>query len=242
MPRINQLPAASSVAQTDVLAIDTTDKTYKVPRSVLAPAPYIATIPTGQWSGSGSDRYITVTASNVTANAMLYPFYDNASAALLNGPVWAIPADGSFTIHTSAIPSGTVTISVLLAGIVGEAQYQVLADVYSTSQVDSKIAQSTANDIGQLNSSMLDAGGTVQIPNVASMSNGVLVLVVRRWGYIATKAVPVRLFKHSDVASHLIFRDTSAANSMTELSISQSGLITCISTTSPVILDAVYIP
>jgi hypothetical protein len=144
MPRINQLPVASSVAQTDVLAIDTPDKTYKVPRSILAPAPYIATIPTGQWSGSGSDRYITVTASNVTINAMLYPFYDNASAALLNGPVWVIPAAGSFTIHTSAIPSGTVTISVLLAGIVGEAQYQVLADVYSKSQVDQKIQQSTA--------------------------------------------------------------------------------------------------
>ena len=145
MPRINQLPAASSVAQTDVLAIDTTDKTYKVPRSVLAPAPYIATIPTGQWSGSGSDYYITVTASNVTADAMLYPFYDNASAALLNGPVWVIPAAGSFTIHTSAIPSGTVTISVLLGGIVGEAQYQVLADVYSKSQVDTIVQQSTAD-------------------------------------------------------------------------------------------------
>lgn len=145
MPRINQLPSASSVAQTDVLAIDTPDKTYKVPRSILAPAPYIATIPTGQWSGSGSDRYITVTASNVTADAMLYPFYDNASAALLNGPVWVIPAAGSFTIHTSAIPSGTVTISVLLAGIVGEAQYQVLADVYSKSQVDTIVSQSTAS-------------------------------------------------------------------------------------------------
>lgn len=146
MPRINQLPVASSVAQTDVLAIDTPDKTYKVPRSILAPAPYIATIPTGQWSGSGSDYYITVTASNVTADAMLYPFYDNASAALLNGPVWVIPAEGSFTIHTTAIPSGTVTISVLLAGIVGEAQYQVLSDVYSKSQVDKIVSQSTAGD------------------------------------------------------------------------------------------------
>lgn len=143
--RITELPQTASVAQTDDLAIDVPGgKTYRVPRSILAPAPYIATIPTGQWSGSGSDRYITVTASNVTANAMLYPFYDNASAALLNGPVWVIPAEGSFTIHTSAIPSGTVTISVLLAGIVGEAQYQVLADVYSKSQVDSIVAQSTA--------------------------------------------------------------------------------------------------
>ena len=145
MPRINQLPVASSVAQTDVLAIDTPDKTYKVPRSVLAPAPFQVTIQPGYWSGSGSDYYFTVSASNVTENAQLYPFYDKASDALLKGPVWAIPADGSFTIHTSAIPSGTVTISVLLAGIVGEAQYQVLADVYSKSQVDSIVSQSTAN-------------------------------------------------------------------------------------------------
>ena len=171
MPRINQLPVASSVAQTDVLAIDTPEKTYQVPRSVLAPAPYIATIPTGQWSGSGSDYYITVTASNVTADAMLYPFYDNASAALLNGPVWAIPADGSFTIHTSAIPSGTVTISVLLAGIVGEAQYQVLADVYSKSQVDLKIQQSTADAIA--NSTAIMKGNLVDFNSFTSAGYGV---------------------------------------------------------------------
>lgn len=143
--RINQLPSATEVAQNDVLAIDTSNGTYQVPRSVLAPSPYIATIPTGQWSGSDSDYYITVTASNVTADSILYPFFDSDSEALLTGPVWAVPAAGSFTIHTSAIPSGTVTISVLLAGVVGEAQYQVLADVYSTSQVDSIVAQSTAN-------------------------------------------------------------------------------------------------
>ena len=142
--RINQLPAATEVAQNDVLAIDTSNGTYQVPRSVLAPSPYIATIPTGQWSGSGSDYYITVTASNVTADSILYPFFDSESEALLTGPVWAVPAAGSFTIHTSAIPSGTVTISVLLAGVVGEAQYQVLSDVYSKSQVDSIVAQSTA--------------------------------------------------------------------------------------------------
>jgi len=125
----------------------------------IAPAPFVVTITTGQWSGSGSDRYITVTASNMTENAMLYPFFDDASSALLNGPVWCVPAAGSFTIHTSAIPSGTVTISVLLAGILGEAQYQVLADVYSKSQTYSKdqvytkaetnsaISQSTANTL-----------------------------------------------------------------------------------------------
>lgn len=168
--RITELPQAASVAQTDDLAIDVPGgRTYRVPRSILAPAPYIATIPTGQWSGSGSDRYITVTASNVTADAMLYPFYDNASAALLNGPVWVIPAAGSFTIHTSAIPSGTVTISVLLAGIVGEAQYQVLADVYSKSQVDTIVAQSTANSISYQSGDSISSGQDwIVLPGVIS--------------------------------------------------------------------------
>lgn len=108
-------------------------------------------------------------------------------------------------------------------------------------QMQDAIAQSTAFDMGQLNSSMLETDGTVQIPNVASMANGVLVLVVRRWGYVATKTIPVRLFKNSDVAQHLIFRDASAANSTTELSISNTGLITCISTTNGVFIDAIYI-
>lgn len=113
-----------------------------VPKDAVTP--FVATIPTGQWSGSGSDRYITVQASNVTANSVLVPHYDSASEALLNGQLWCVPANGSFTIHTSAIPSGTVTVMVQLLGTLGEANYQVLADVYSTSQVDSIVAQSTA--------------------------------------------------------------------------------------------------
>ena len=107
--------------------------------------PLVLSIPTGQWSGSGNDYYITVTASSVTANSILVPHYDNTSAASLNGPVWCVPAEGSFTVHTSAIPSGTVNIMVQFVGTLGEAQYQVLADVYSKSQVDSIVSQSTAN-------------------------------------------------------------------------------------------------
>ena len=100
--------------------------------------PYVASIPTGQWSGSENDWYITINASNVTANSILIPNYDKDSSELLNGPVWCVPAAGSFTIHTSAIPAGTVTIMVMFAGTMGEAQYQVLADVYSTSQALAK--------------------------------------------------------------------------------------------------------
>ena len=106
--------------------------------------PYVASIPTGQWSGSGNDWYITINASNVTANSILIPNYDKDSSELLNGPVWCVPAAGSFTIHTSAIPAGTVTIMVMFAGTMGEAQYQVLDDVYSKDQTDALVAQSTA--------------------------------------------------------------------------------------------------
>ena len=102
------------------------------------------TIPSGQWSGSGSDYYFSVTASNVTANSILIPSFDKASGALLKGPVWCVPAAGSFTVHTKAIPAGTVTILVQFIGTMGTANYQVLADVYSKSQVDSIVSQSTA--------------------------------------------------------------------------------------------------
>lgn len=42
MPRINQLPSASSVASTDVVAVDTQDKTYRVPKSTLFDGYYTA--------------------------------------------------------------------------------------------------------------------------------------------------------------------------------------------------------
>ena len=136
--------------------------------------PYVATIPTGQWSGSGSDRYITVQASNVTANSILIPNYDNASAALLNGPVWCVPAAGSFTIHTSAIPSGTVTIMVQLVGTLGEAQYQVLADVYSKSQVDSIVAQSTASLMSQ--GTITVASGVTDVSSILRKTGNIVSL------------------------------------------------------------------
>lgn len=101
-------------------------------------APLVVSIPTGQWSGSGNDYYISVSASNVTANSILVPNYDSESAAYLKGPVWCVPAAGSFTIHTSVVPSGTVNIMVQFPGTMGEANYQVLADVYSKSQAVAK--------------------------------------------------------------------------------------------------------
>lgn len=146
MATIGNRPELSlPVLDTDEFAVERDDKTYKVGAGALMPTPAAFTIETGRWSGSGSDYYITVTASNVTADSILIPQYDVSSAALLNGPVWCVPAAGSFTIHTSAKPSGTVTILVLFPGTMGAAHYEVLADVYSKSQVDSIVAQSTAS-------------------------------------------------------------------------------------------------
>lgn len=118
-----------------------------VPKSAVTP--FVTTIPSGQWSGSGSDYYVQFSASNITADAVLVPHYDHASETNLNGPVWVTPASGSFKIHTSAIPSGSVTITIQFMGVLGTAQYQVLSDVYSKSQVDSIVAQSTANQVTQ---------------------------------------------------------------------------------------------
>ena len=246
--RITELPQAASVAQTDDLAIDVPGgRTYRVPRSVLAPAPFQTTIPTGQWSGSGSDRYITVTASNVTADAMLYPFYDNASAALLNGPVWVIPADGSFTIHTSAIPSGTVTISVLLAGIVGEAQYQVLADVYSRAQVDTIVSQSTAkaHDIGteESHGAAYVAGDTFSLPGFSSLGiNDLIVILARRWGYVSSVCIRKGVIT-AGIASNVILRNATgdAATDIIKLNISSSGVVTIVSASNGFFPEAYYI-
>lgn len=146
--RINELPSATSVAQNDVLAIDTSNGTYQVPRSVLAPSPYIADIPASQWSGSSGDYYITVSASNVTPSSILIPNYDENSSRYLIGALWCVPGTGSFTIHTSVLPASTVKILVYFLGIMGEAQYQVLSDVYSKSQTDSLLgAKVNTSDI-----------------------------------------------------------------------------------------------
>ena len=126
----------------------------------LQVAPLVVSIPTGQWSGSGNDYYITVNASNVSVNSILVPCYDADSRSRLNGPVWCVPAAGSFTIHTSAIPSGTVTILVQFPGVMGEAQYQVLADVYSKSQAVAK-----ADIVNNLTSTATDKPASANLVN-----------------------------------------------------------------------------
>ena len=130
------MPVANNRLLTDDTGLALVDAIERI--APLQIAPLVVSIPTGQWSGSGSDYYISVSASNVTANSILVPNYDNESAAYLKGPVWCVPTAGSFTIHTSVVPSGTVNIMVQFPGTMGEANYQVLSDVYSKSQAVAK--------------------------------------------------------------------------------------------------------
>lgn len=166
----------NGLSDTDLINVRRSGTNYKLSGSDLAPTPLVVSITTGQWSGSGSDYYITVTASNVTANSILVPTYDHTSDSRLKGPVWCVPAAGSFTIHTSAIPTRTVTIMVQFIGTLGEAQYQVLADVYSKSQTDALVAQSTAtthNQYTHANGAVIDcyrSGNivTVRVTNIGA--------------------------------------------------------------------------
>lgn len=93
-------------------------------------------------------------------------------------------SNGSFTVHVDSVPAGDVTIKVRLEGVVGEAQYQVLSDVYSKSQTYSKsevytktetnsaISQSTANfifkgEIDNLNTPVTYTAGNVYVNTFA---------------------------------------------------------------------------
>lgn len=167
--QISQLPLLSRPLETgDVFATeDSNGITRKVGIDRLQPTIPVFTVPSGQWSGSGSDYYFTVTASNVTAESILIPCFNSASASLFTGTkLWCVPAAGSFTVHVDSKPSGTVTILVQFPGVMGEAQYQVLADVYSKSQTDALIQQSTANIYEKLaNNLIVSEQGVVSVPN-----------------------------------------------------------------------------
>lgn len=100
-------------------------------------------IPTGQWSGSSTRTY-TVNATNVTADTIIDWAMDS-SINYLKADLTVTPGSGTIQFSTTAIPAGTINVTLFFPGVKGEVVIQTLADVYSKSQVDQKIAQSTAN-------------------------------------------------------------------------------------------------
>lgn len=129
----------------------------------------VTSIPVGQWSGSDGNYYITVTASGITADSIIVPNYDKDSAIALQGPIWCVPGAGSFTINTTKLPTNTVNIMTQFAGTMGVANYQVLADVYSRSQIDNKIANDLSTTV---EGKILDARqGKILNDNKANVSD-----------------------------------------------------------------------
>lgn len=100
-------------------------------------------IPTGQWSGSSTRTY-TVNATNVTADTIIDWAMDS-SINYLKADLTVTPGSGTIQFSTTAIPAGTINVTLFFPGVNGEVVIQTLADVYSKSQVDQKISQSTAN-------------------------------------------------------------------------------------------------
>lgn len=100
-------------------------------------------IPTGQWSGSSTRTY-TVNATGVTADTIVDWAMDS-SINYLTSDLTVTPGSGTITFSTSTLPAGTINVTLFFPGVNGEVVIQTLADVYSKSQVDQKIAQSTAN-------------------------------------------------------------------------------------------------
>lgn len=122
-------------------------KVLKDSIDALQIAPLALTIPVGQWSQGSDYYYVTINASNVTANSILVPSYDKTGLDNLAGPIWCVPSIGSFTLRTSALPRGEVNVLIQFPGVMGEANYQVLADVYSKSQTYSKTEAVAKADI-----------------------------------------------------------------------------------------------
>lgn len=104
-------------------------------------------IPTGQWSGSSTRTY-TVNATNVTADTIVDWAMDS-SINYLKADLTVTPGSGTIQFSTTAIPAGTINVTLFFPGVNGEVVIQTLADVYSKSQVDQKITQSTADAVAK---------------------------------------------------------------------------------------------
>lgn len=121
-------------------------------------------IPTGQWSGSSTRTY-TVNATNVTADTIIDWAMDS-SINYLKADLTVTPGSGTIQFSTTAIPAGTINVTLFFPGVNGEVVIQTLADVYSKSQVDQKISQSTANQVTQGTISNVKISDTIRTDSV----------------------------------------------------------------------------
>lgn len=102
-------------------------------------------ITTGQWSGSSGNYTYSVNATNVTSTTKIDWSMDSSINYLTND-LTVTPGSGTIVLSTPSLPTGTVNVTLFFPGVQGEVVVQVLSDVYSKSQTDAKIQQSTAKD------------------------------------------------------------------------------------------------
>lgn len=129
-------------------------------------------IPTGQWSGSSTRTY-TVNATGVTANTIIDWAMDS-SINYLTSELTVTPGSGTITFSTPTLPSGTINVTLFFPGVNGEVVIQTLADVYSKSQTDALIAQSTASYTTQTSgdfNTFKANNAVIRIGNLANFTN-----------------------------------------------------------------------
>lgn len=152
MPRINQLPAASSVESTDVVAIDTQDKTYRVPKSTLFD---------GYYTAAEVDEAIAQLTANLMKSGTWTPVIPRATIATLTRATWYRTGNlvfASATFTTGALPSGVSASdnvyiehsSYPTGGGTGVADTSVVDGVWenATSSIGGIIASSSSNNNG----------------------------------------------------------------------------------------------
>jgi len=110
---------------------------------IFATEPPLISIPTTMWTGTGPYTS-TWTVTGVTANSKLDYTIDE-TISNLKADLKLTPSTDTVTISTTKIPAGTINVTVIpKATKVGTVEYDLPDNVYSKSQVDALIQQSTA--------------------------------------------------------------------------------------------------
>ena len=111
---------------------------------IFATEPPLISIPTTMWTGTGPYTS-TWTVTGVTANSKLDYTIDE-TISNLKADLKLTPSTDTVTISTTIIPAGTINVTVIpKATKVGTVEYDLPDNVYSKSQVDTLIQQSTAD-------------------------------------------------------------------------------------------------
>ena len=129
MPRINQLPSASFVASTDVVAVDTENGTKRVPKSTLFD---------GYYTAAEADAAIAQSTANTNLNGTVtgYLPVKNSGCAVFSGG----NANDAYSVMSQLIPGRCVPFVIANADAAS-----LLTDGKLTSPVKGILSRTGAN-------------------------------------------------------------------------------------------------